>query len=287
LQGGQELSLGVVEDKAVLVKQLEEVKANRREVLDKLEKTKEELGRKNIAYASLKVDVEKGELEYKKKCDVLQSDLDYEKAVVARLTQDARRLQANAMETTVVAPRASVAATNTSALPDSPVWSSGSGAIKEIRLHEAEMRVKALEGEVKKVKEHEEHYMYKAKEWKNRCLKYERTLVSNKIPVPGKENIADQPSASSAPALKELPIAESSSKESSLTPAVGSDQWRPPLTNLQKLSRHNAAVEGADTSVTPTEDFQLVLDRNLAPRQTEKDFKLPSSGAKKDDCKTQ
>merc|ERR1719361_1786582 len=103
LQGGQELSLGVVEDKAVLVKQLEEVKANRREVLDKLEKVKEELGRKNIAYASLKVDVEKGELEYKKKCEVLQSDLDYEKAVVTRLTQDARRLQANAMETTVVA----------------------------------------------------------------------------------------------------------------------------------------------------------------------------------------
>ena len=93
LQGGQELSLGVVEDKAVLVKQLEEVKANRREVLDKLEKVKEELGRKNIAFASLKVDVEKGELEYKKKCEVLQSDLDYEKAVVARLTQDARRLQ--------------------------------------------------------------------------------------------------------------------------------------------------------------------------------------------------
>ena len=67
-------------------------------------------------------------------------------------------------------------------------------------------QVKALEGEVKKVKEHEEHYMYKvgmmkllrffgeqkigaivftlclqAKEWKNRCLKYERTLVSNKV----------------------------------------------------------------------------------------------------------
>ena len=93
LQGGQELSLGVVEDKAILLKQLEEVKANRREVLEKLEKTKEELGKKNIAYASLKVDVEKGELEYKKKCEVLQSDLDYEKAVVARLTQDARRLQ--------------------------------------------------------------------------------------------------------------------------------------------------------------------------------------------------
>merc|ERR1719184_214283 len=142
-----------------------------------------------------------------------------------------------------MAPRASVAATNTSAQQDSPVWSSGSGAIKEIRLHEAEMTVKSLEVEVKKVKEHEEHYMYKAKEWKNRCLKYERTLVSNKIPVPGKENVADQPSATSAPALKELPIVEKSSKESSLTPVAGSDQWRPPLTNLQKLSRHNAAVE--------------------------------------------
>merc|ERR1712110_449217 len=136
----------------------------------------------------------------KKKCEVLQSDLDYEKAVVTRLTQDARRLQANAMETTVMAPRASVAATNTSAQPDSPVWSSGSGAIKEIRLHEAEMKVKYLEVEVKKVKQHEEHYMEKAKEWKNRCLKYERTLVSNKIPVPGKENVqqstASQPHAS-------------------------------------------------------------------------------------------
>jgi len=203
------------------------------------------------------------------------------------LTQDARRLQANATETTVMAPHphphASVAATNTSAQPDSPVWSSGSGAIKEIRLHEAEMRVKSLEVEVKKVKEHEEFYQHKAKEWKNRCLKYERTLVSNKIPVPGKENVADHPSAA-APHVKEAPVVEKSSKQSS-TPVAASDQRRPPLTNLQKLSRHNAAVEGGDTSVTPTEDMQLVLDRNLAPRPTEKDFKLPPS--KKDDCKTQ
>merc|ERR1712025_1265014 len=221
------------------------------------------------------------------RCEVLQSDLDYEKAVVARLTQDARRLQANAMETTVMAPRASVAATNTSAQQESPVWSSGSGAIKEIRLHEAEMRVKSLEVEVKKVKEHEEFYQNKAKEWKNRCLKYEKTLVSNKIPVPGKENnVPDQQSAAAAQ-VKEAPIvAEKTSSKQSLTPvAAVSDQRRPPLTNLQKLSRHNAAAEGADTSVTPTEDMQLVLDRNLAPRPTAKDFKLPPS--KKEDCKTQ
>merc|ERR1711962_1242731 len=106
LQGGQELSLGVVENKAVLVKQLEEVIASRREVLYKLYKVKEELGRKNIAYASLKVDVEKGELEYKRKCEILQADLDYEKSNSTRLTQEIRRYQASAMDTTVIQPEA-------------------------------------------------------------------------------------------------------------------------------------------------------------------------------------
>ena len=38
----------------------------------KLTDVKQELGLKNIEYASLKVDVEKGELEYKRKCEVLQ-----------------------------------------------------------------------------------------------------------------------------------------------------------------------------------------------------------------------
>ena len=78
-----------------------------------------------------------------------QSDLDYEKATNARLTQEIRRFQSNALDATVIQPRVSsaesktsAAGTNTSlATPDSPVWSSGSGAIKEIRLHEAEMKV--------------------------------------------------------------------------------------------------------------------------------------------------
>ena len=38
----------------------------------KLAEVKEELGKKNIEYASLKVDVEKGELEYKRRCEILQ-----------------------------------------------------------------------------------------------------------------------------------------------------------------------------------------------------------------------
>ena len=46
------------------------------EVKVKLEKQmvelKEELGIKNIEFASLKVDVERGELQYKKKCEILQ-----------------------------------------------------------------------------------------------------------------------------------------------------------------------------------------------------------------------
>ena len=62
---------------------------------------------------------------------------------MARLTQDLRRAQAAAMDTTIQAPRGRPAATNTSAAADSPVWSSGSGAIKEIRLHEAESQVSA------------------------------------------------------------------------------------------------------------------------------------------------
>ena len=37
-----------------------------------LASAKEELGQKNIELASIKVDVERGELEYKKKCDILQ-----------------------------------------------------------------------------------------------------------------------------------------------------------------------------------------------------------------------
>lgn len=48
---------------------------------------KAEIGKKNIEFASLKVDVERGELEFQKKCKILQADLDYERNNNARLTQ--------------------------------------------------------------------------------------------------------------------------------------------------------------------------------------------------------
>merc|ERR1719154_440487 len=105
------------------------------------------------------------------------------------------------MDTTIQAPRgrpasAASTATNTSAAADSPVWSSGSGAIKEIRLHEAESQVRILEAENKKRKEHEEFYINKAREWKNRALKYERTLEKNGISVPNRYDKSNPAAAS-------------------------------------------------------------------------------------------
>ena len=111
------------------------------------------------------------------------------------MAQELRRFQSSAMEMTVIAPHSnkgaravagSSASMNTSGLqgPDSPVWSSGSAAIKKIRirLHDAKTKVWALESEVENRKRHEEFYIYKARERKNRALKYERKLwASNKV----------------------------------------------------------------------------------------------------------
>ena len=116
-----------------------------------------------------------------------QADLEYEKSVNTRLTQEIRRNQSSAMDTTCFRPQtrassaqaqSTAASTNTSVMTssassDSPVWSSGSGALKEIRLHDAEMKVKSLEKDNARLKEHEEFYINKAREWKNRALKYE------------------------------------------------------------------------------------------------------------------
>ena len=53
-----------------------------------------------------------------------------------------------------------------------------------MRLHDAEVKVKSLEKENVRLKEHEEFYINKAREWKSRALKYERTLQENGVPVP-------------------------------------------------------------------------------------------------------
>ena len=55
-----------------------------------------------------------------------------------------------------------------------------------MRLHEAENKVKSLEKDNAKLKEHEEFYITRGDEWKNRALKYEKILNENGISVPSR-----------------------------------------------------------------------------------------------------
>merc|ERR1712098_786010 len=159
---------------------------------------------------------------------------------------------------------ASTVSTSVSVNPnDSPVWSSGSGALKEMRLHDAEVKVKSLEKDNARLREHEEFYIDKAREWKNRALKYERSLQENGIPVPqprDKRQIQEKSEVN-----KENTIAQIQS---------------------------NAQVGKKDTSVSQqdqTEDFELVLKSRPETKRTAEDFRLPEGSRKRggDDCKTQ
>ena len=226
-----------------------------------------------------------------------QADLEYEKSNSTRLTQEIRRFQASAMNTTVIQPKTqavkpaevSSAACNTSVTTAaSPVWSSGSGAIKEIRLHSAEMRVKTLEKENSKLKEHEEFYINKAREWKGRALKYERTLEQHGVTVPGKENRQESdPGSSSEPApapAPPLPVVDPATAKVYQAAGLSPRASINPLQDLQNLRQ-----ETGPAPPTPTEDIKLVLSRRSQPRRTEEDLRLPEDKTRKkaDDCKTQ
>ena len=69
----------------------------------------------------------------------------------------------------------------------SPVWSSGSGALKEMQLIDLQVKNKSLEKDNARLKEHEEFYIKKAREWKNRALMHERQLKENGLEVPSRE----------------------------------------------------------------------------------------------------
>ena len=62
----------------------------------------------------------------------------------------------------------------------------------EIRLYDAELKVKFLEKENSRLKKQEEFYINKAREWKNRALKYERTLEDKGISVLTREKGKNQ-----------------------------------------------------------------------------------------------
>merc|ERR1712029_258319 len=150
---------------------------------------------------------------------------------------------------------------------ESPVWSSGSGALKEMRRHDAEVKVKSLEKENIRLKEHEEFYINKAREWKSRALKYERTLQENGVPVP-------QPRDKRQHQEKSEVNKENTNSDSQLQ------------------SNKSNPVNKKDTSVSQqdqTEEFDLVLKPRQEPKRTAEDFRLPEGSRKRggDDCKTQ
>merc|ERR1712142_1456758 len=273
------------------IKSLEKKAADKMcELEQQLARVKEEVGIKNIEFASLKVDVEKGELEFKKKSEILQADLDYEKTNNARLTQQLRRLQSSAMDTTLVDKKTNpkvkeneTCGSSTSApAAGSPVWSSGSGAIKEIRLHEAEMKVKSLERENSKLREHEEFYINKAGEWKNRALRYERTMEQSGLPFKRKEGGVKK---SEAPQETANEMIVEDAENSKKYQAAGFSP-RKSVNPLQDL--HNLQAERNACPVPPTEDIKLVLSTRSQVQRTEEDFKLPESSLKnQNECPTQ
>ena len=229
-----------------------------------------------------------------------QADLDYEKSNNVRLTQEIRRNQSSAMDTTcygLSSKQSSMAArqtsssttassasastntsvlTNNSASSDSPVWAGGSGALKEFRLHDAEMKVKALEKDNAKLRDHEEFYINKAREWKNRALKYERTLQERGIPVPSRGDKA-----------KTVVVTENN-KENTAVDTSSNHHANSMSTSRQQIDTSSSVKETSVSAASGSPTIKLNLFNRQEPRMTEEDFKLPEGSRKKpDECKTQ
>lgn len=145
-----------------------------------LDRVRRELGKKNVEYASLKVDVDREQLDYQKLNKRLTDEVEYEKQVVARLTNKLRALQTEKMDTTILNPKANIKdmATNTES---SPTWINESEKAKEIQLYRLEHKLRRYEKEMKTVTEHRDFYYTRGTEWKSRAIRYEETLTKQGI----------------------------------------------------------------------------------------------------------
>ena len=183
----------------------------------------------------------------------VQADLEYEKTNNTRLTQEIRRQQSASLDTTqVLGARAKPGPPlPVTAETQSPVWTTGSGALKEMRLHDLECKVKSLEKDNERLKEHEEFYINKAREWKTRATRHEKLLKEKGIEVPSRAN-----------------------KENKTNSTVGNSQ-------LEGQDEGKAVLPPS----SPT--FQLNLHQPREPRRTEEDFRLPESSRREEQCKTQ
>jgi len=145
-----------------------------------LDRVRRELGKKNVEYASLKVDVDREQLDYQKLNKRLTDEVEYEKQVVARLTNKLRALQTEKMDTTILNPKANIKdmATNTES---SPTWINESEKAKEIQLYRLEHKLRRYEKEMKTVTFDRDFYFTRGTEWKSRAIRYEETLTKQGI----------------------------------------------------------------------------------------------------------
>ena len=133
-----------------------------------------------------------------------------------------------------------------------------------MQLHELQVKTKSLEKDNARLQEHELFYINKAREWKNRALKLERSLKEKGFDVPsrdkggeGKENTASNAKEGSSLATQAAIVATTETK----------------------------GVQQQHQPASPTINIDLNQPREA--RRTEEDFRLPESTRKKDECKTQ
>ena len=125
-----------------------------------------------------------------------------------------------------------------------------------MQLHELQVKTKSLEKDNARLREHEQFYIAKAREWKNRALKYEKSLKEKGFAVPSRDKTGEAKENTAEKTVKEAVTAESTETKVAQQPA------------------------------SPT--IHLNLNQHWETRRTEEDFRLPQSSSRKtEDCKQQ
>jgi len=162
-----------------------------------IERLQRKLGNLNVQYGCLKVDVDRGEIEYKKLNKNLQDRLDFEKERNHKLTLQVRQMQTERMETTVLNPRENYVDKGMNTESNSSVactgWLYGSGSLKEIQLDQLEFRVQHLQRLKTKLEAERDFYIKRGCDWKAKANWYKEILIDNKLTFPTDEEILSKP----------------------------------------------------------------------------------------------
>ena len=143
---------------------------------------------------------------------------------------------------------------------NSGIWAGGSGTLKEFELYELRAKCKKQERDLAILRQNQDFYMDKGREWKGRALGLEKLLTAHGVPVPKRE----PPTAVTAEAANRT--ADSPMNESRGRTATAA-----------------ASTEKENNAPTPTVDMQLMLEPGgLRPPRTDL-----RGGEQPADCKTQ